>query len=89
MVIRLGFLSTVIPLRAMSYRRFPLILTAEYIGGICSISPLKSARAFSSCSRVTELSFSESVLPQMSSVSVVIPSLNDAVYSLSWFGMMS
>ena len=40
---RRGFLSTLIPLRAMSYRRFPFTLMAEYMGGICSISPVKEA----------------------------------------------
>ena len=48
--------------------------TAEYIGGICSISPVKLGITLRICSSVTEDSHSPVTVPQMSRVSVVLPS---------------
>ena len=69
-----GWRSTSLPFRAKSTSFWPFILSAEYIGGTCMISPRNFSRVFSSISPVTKASCSVSTVPEISSVSVVIPS---------------
>ncbi len=69
-----GFISTLSPALAYSYSFFPFIFIAEYIGGICFISPVKFFSAF--CTSFFVGSFFECVSfisPVISSVSLVFP----------------
>ena len=68
-----GVRSTVWPLRAALYNGWPLILTAEYIGGSCINSPVNwGSTAFSSLSPTVTGAVS-SAMPVMSPVSVRRP----------------
>ena len=78
-----GLRSTSIPCLANSYSFLPFCFIAEYIGGICSISPTKLIIAAQISSPVTFTSVSVKTSPSASSVSVVLPKTNSAVYALS------
>ena len=73
-VTRRGSRSTSMPARAYSYSALPSRLSAEYIGGTWSISPVKRAQAVSTCSRVTCTGRSASTSPSASPVVVRTPS---------------
>ena len=79
MVIFLGLRSTSIPFLANSYSFLPPNLIAEYIGGICSISPMNFWIAVTICSSVKLNSFTLNTFPLASCVSVVTPNFIFAV----------
>lgn len=62
---------------------------AEYIGGTCSIVPEKLCNADSKSARVAFTFRVSSTSPVISSVSVTVPSLKDAIYALSCDGSSS
>src|SRR5699024_12858302 len=70
--------------RAYSYNFFPFTLIAEYIGGICIISPVNDASTCLISSSVgTESNvFSSTVSPSASSVVVLLPKNTSAIYCL-------
>ncbi|MPM92763.1 hypothetical protein SDC9_139899 [bioreactor metagenome] len=89
MVIGRGARSTSPPLRAMSYSFFPPILIAEYIGGICKISPVNRGSTAASISRETDGSQRSSAVPVTSCVSVTRPRRSPATYSFFPFSANS
>src|SRR5690606_30628945 len=83
--------STEIPALAYSYNFLPFTLTAEYMGGICVISPVRPSRTVSSCCRVIFFSsvFRSTISPVASSVSVEYPIATSASYVLHWYVLSS
>ena len=76
--------STVLPCRASLYSGWPSCLSAEYIGGTCSISPSKPRRAaFTAASSRVKPSTLAITSPSLSAVSVRSPSFIRARYALS------
>lgn len=70
---------------AYSYSFLPSTFTAEYIGTSWSYVPLKELIVFIISFLLKVLFSSFNMLPVISKVSVKIPSLKVAIYSLSWF----
>ena len=83
MVTARGLRSTSRPCRARSYSFWPLILMAEYIGGICRMSPVNRGSAAATSGAVTATGCSSSTRPETSCVSVTRPSRSVATYSFS------
>ena len=73
MVTGRGWRSTCLPFRARSHSFWPLTFRAEYMGGICMISPRKRSSTAVSCPGVTLTSRRKSTVPVVSSVSVATP----------------
>ena len=79
-----GFRSIIFPSLASSYSFLPFTLSAEYIGGICFMSPTNfSTHSLIFCSLIPVTSYSFKIVPVMSCVSVSTPSLHTALYDLS------
>src|SRR4030042_7212116 len=80
----LSGLSMFIPSLASLYKGCPPIFIAEYIGGVCFIRPVKLFRTlWISVSLIKEKSVFPIILPVKSYVSVLSPSFNRTIYSLS------
>jgi hypothetical protein len=75
--------STSSPRRASEYKRRPCCLSAEYIGGTCSISPryCASTRAISSAARAGAAARA-TIAPSASPVSVATPKVAVTRYDL-------
>ena len=80
-----GFLTIVSPFLAISYSLVPLTFIAEYIGGICSVVPIKELSVFCifSADILKSNGFSSITFPSLSPVDVLCPSESSATYSLS------
>ena len=85
-----GFVSGMPPDRVTACAATPLIFTAEIRGGICALHPRKDAHAQSILrSSRWEISFSDVISPDASSVSVVLPNAAVAKYSFGRFMTIS
>ena len=74
---------TSIPSLAYSYNFFPLTLTAEYFGTSCMYFPLKELTTSYILSLDVSTVSVDNIFPSISSVSVSIPKVIPAIYSLS------
>src|SRR5690606_31613706 len=73
MVTDRGLRSTVSPALASLYSSCPSCLSAEYIGGTCSISPVKRGSTASTAARETRQGRIPSTSPSATPVLVVMP----------------
>jgi hypothetical protein len=71
------------PFRAYSYNFLPLTFMADVIGGNCSSSCFNLSIAFNNSSLVNELYLPSNTIESVSRVSLVLPKMISAIYSLS------